>query len=48
MAWDPVGKEFADPFGGQADLQARIVRCVGSAIERAAGFDAMPGVRAGA
>jgi tRNA nucleotidyltransferase (CCA-adding enzyme) len=34
MAWDPVGKEFVDPFGGQVDLQARIVRCVGSAAER--------------
>lgn len=34
MAWDPVSKELVDPFGGRADLEARIVRCVRSAIER--------------
>ncbi|AKJ03370.1 tRNA nucleotidyltransferase (CCA-adding enzyme) [Archangium gephyra] len=34
MAWNPLTHELADPFGGQADLKARVVRCVGSAIER--------------
>ena len=34
MAWDPVGGRFVDPFGGQADLAAGIVRCVRSARER--------------
>ncbi|WP_375773434.1 [cytidine(C)-cytidine(C)-adenosine (A)]-adding enzyme [Archangium gephyra] len=34
MAWNPLTHELADPFGGQADLKARLVRCVGSAIER--------------
>jgi len=34
MAWDPLGLEFVDPFGGREDLSARIIRCVGSATER--------------
>ncbi|WP_257458935.1 CCA tRNA nucleotidyltransferase [Archangium lipolyticum] len=34
MAWNPVGHELVDPFGGQEDLKARLVRCVGSALER--------------
>ncbi|WPB72801.1 CCA tRNA nucleotidyltransferase [Archangium violaceum] len=34
MAWNPLTHELADPFGGQQDLKARVVRCVGSAIER--------------
>ncbi|HEY0095665.1 MAG TPA: [cytidine(C)-cytidine(C)-adenosine (A)]-adding enzyme, partial [Archangium sp.] len=34
MAWNPLTHELADPFGGQVDLKARVVRCVGSAIER--------------
>ncbi|HYO57385.1 MAG TPA: CCA tRNA nucleotidyltransferase [Archangium sp.] len=34
MAWNPLGHELVDPFGGQDDLKARVVRCVGSAIER--------------
>ena len=34
MAWNPLTHELVDPFGGQADLKARVVRCVGSAIER--------------
>jgi tRNA nucleotidyltransferase (CCA-adding enzyme) len=29
MAFDPVDGRLCDPFGGQADLRARIVRCVG-------------------
>jgi len=34
LAFDPVGNKFRDPFGGQEDLQARRVRCVGAATER--------------
>ncbi|WNG36559.1 CCA tRNA nucleotidyltransferase [Archangium violaceum] len=34
MAWNPLSHELVDPFGGQEDLKARVVRCVGSAIER--------------
>lgn len=34
MAWDPINHLLVDPFGGQEDLKARLVRCVGSAVER--------------
>ncbi|MFL5356966.1 CCA tRNA nucleotidyltransferase [Archangium sp.] len=34
MAWNPLTHELVDPFGGQQDLEARIIRCVGSALER--------------
>ncbi len=34
IAWDPVSKELVDPFFGQVDLQAGIVRCVRDAMER--------------
>jgi tRNA nucleotidyltransferase (CCA-adding enzyme) len=34
MAWNPISHELVDPFGGQEDLKARLVRCVGSAHER--------------
>lgn len=34
IAWDPVSNEKVDPFGGQTDLKAGIVRCVRDAIER--------------
>ncbi|ATB41740.1 [cytidine(C)-cytidine(C)-adenosine (A)]-adding enzyme [Cystobacter fuscus] len=34
MAWDPVGQDFVDPFGGQEDLERRLIRCVGSATAR--------------
>jgi tRNA nucleotidyltransferase (CCA-adding enzyme) len=34
LAFDPVGARFRDPFGGQADLARRRVRCVGVAAER--------------
>ncbi|WP_309891721.1 CCA tRNA nucleotidyltransferase [Archangium sp.] len=34
MAWNPLSHELVDPFGGQEDLKARLVRCVGSAVER--------------
>lgn len=33
MAYDPLDGVI-DPFGGQADLQARVVRCVGDPLER--------------
>lgn len=33
MAWSPV-KGFCDPFGGAADLEAGILRCVGEAEQR--------------
>jgi len=29
MAYDPLQHRLHDPFGGQADLEARIIRCVG-------------------
>lgn len=34
MAYDPVRRRFVDPFGGQVDLDKRVVRCVGTALER--------------
>jgi tRNA nucleotidyltransferase (CCA-adding enzyme) len=34
MAYDPIGPELVDPFGGHEDLQARLIRCVGKASER--------------
>jgi tRNA nucleotidyltransferase (CCA-adding enzyme) len=34
MAWNPLVHELVDPFGGQEDLKARLIRCVGSATER--------------
>ncbi|WP_239576579.1 CCA tRNA nucleotidyltransferase [Archangium primigenium] len=34
MAWDPLGLQFVDPFGGRHDLDARLIRCVGSALAR--------------
>ncbi len=34
MAYDPLSRELVDPFGGQADLQARIIRCVRDPHER--------------
>lgn len=33
MAWSPY-RGFADPFGGQADLQNRILRAVGDPVKR--------------
>jgi len=47
MAYDPIRKELVDPFGGQADLEARLIRCVRSAIERFSedGLRAMRAVR---
>lgn len=34
MAYDPVRRRFVDPFDGRGDLDKRVVRCVGTAIER--------------
>lgn len=34
MAYNPLDRELVDPFGGQTDLQAQLIRCVGSAQER--------------
>jgi len=34
MAFDPVGRSLVDPFGGQADLAARQIRCVRAAFDR--------------
>lgn len=34
MAYDPVTRTLVDPFGGRADLDARMVRCVGVPEER--------------
>ncbi len=34
MAFDPVRRALSDPFGGQADLAAQIIRCVGDAHAR--------------
>ncbi|WP_225409375.1 CCA tRNA nucleotidyltransferase [Stigmatella hybrida] len=34
MAYDPIGRELVDPFGGMEDLQAKLIRCVRSPLER--------------
>lgn len=34
LAWDPDAGLLVDPFGGRADLAARIIRCVGRAEAR--------------
>jgi tRNA nucleotidyltransferase (CCA-adding enzyme) len=34
MAFDPVSRRLVDPFEGQADLEAKTIRCVRSATER--------------
>ena len=34
MAYNPLDRDLVDPFGGQVDLQAHLIRCVGSAQER--------------
>ncbi|HEX8823958.1 MAG TPA: [cytidine(C)-cytidine(C)-adenosine (A)]-adding enzyme [Archangium sp.] len=47
MAWNPLSHELVDPFKGQEDLKARLVRCVGSAMDRFSedGLRAMRAVR---
>ncbi len=34
IAWDPIGRQLVDPFGGRADLAARVLRAVGDAAAR--------------
>lgn len=34
MAWHPKRRELCDPYGGLADLEARVLRAVGSPAER--------------
>lgn len=34
MAYDPLGGELVDPFGGQEDLHHQLIRCVGDAHAR--------------
>ena len=34
MALDPFTEQIVDPFGGRADLQARLLRCVGDPARR--------------
>jgi tRNA nucleotidyltransferase (CCA-adding enzyme) len=45
MAYDPAKDELVDPFGGQGDLQQKIIRCVRSALERF-GEDGLRALRA--
>ncbi|HEX8701029.1 MAG TPA: CCA tRNA nucleotidyltransferase [Myxococcaceae bacterium] len=34
MAYDPISRDLVDPFGGQEDLKAQVIRCVRDAHER--------------
>ncbi len=34
IAWDPITRQLHDPFGGRADLAARVLRAVGDAAAR--------------
>ncbi len=34
LAYDPIGRQFRDPFGGRADVRRRLVRAVGEPAER--------------
>jgi tRNA nucleotidyltransferase (CCA-adding enzyme) len=34
IAYDPLDDKIADPFGGRADLEARLIRAVGEPLER--------------
>jgi tRNA nucleotidyltransferase (CCA-adding enzyme) len=45
LAFDPLGPEFRDPFGGEADLAGRVVRAVGEPAARF-GEDGLRAVRA--
>lgn len=45
LAFDPLGREFRDPFGGRADLARRRVRAVGQAAARF-GEDGLRAMRA--
>lgn len=45
MAYDPVKKELVDPFGGQTDLAAKLIRAVGDPLDRF-GEDGLRALRA--
>lgn len=45
LAWDPLAPEFRDPFGGQEDLRAGLVRAVGDPAARF-GEDGLRAMRA--
>ena len=45
LAYDPLGREFRDPFGGRADLRRRVVRAVGDPAARF-GEDGLRAMRA--
>jgi tRNA nucleotidyltransferase (CCA-adding enzyme) len=45
LAFDPLGPEFRDPFGGRADLRRRLVRAVGDPAARF-GEDGLRAMRA--
>jgi len=45
LAWDPIDREFRDPFGGRADIRRRLVRAVGDPAARF-GEDGLRPVRA--
>lgn len=45
LAYDPLGPEFRDPFGGRADLRRRVVRAVGDPSARF-GEDGLRAMRA--
>ncbi len=34
LAWDPIGRVFSDPFGGLEDLRGRVIRAVGTPLDR--------------
>lgn len=34
IAWDPIGRQLVDPFGGRGDLAARVLRAVGTPAAR--------------
>ncbi len=34
IAWDPIGRQLVDPFGGRGDLAARVLRAVGDPAAR--------------
>ena len=45
MAYDPTTSTLVDPFGGQEDLKAKLIRCVGAPEERF-GEDGLRALRA--
>ena len=34
IAYDPIARSLVDPFGGAADIEARLIRAVGDPVER--------------